>query len=347
MSLYTALRPLLFTLDAERAHRATIRALKLKPAGVAPAMDPRLAIEVAGLRFPNPVGLAAGFDKDAQVPDAMLGLGFGFVEAGTLTPFPQAGNPRPRLFRLAEDGAVINRMGFNNGGQAAAHERLLRRNARPGIVGVNIGANKDAADRIADYARGVQVMAGVARYLTVNISSPNTPGLRALQDRGALDDLLGAVMAARQPGGPPVFLKVAPDLKPADIDDIAEISAVHKLDGLIVSNTTISRPPLASRHAGEAGGLSGAPLKGLAQQRLVDFRAATGGAMPLIAAGGIASAEDAYARIRAGASLVQLYSALVYEGPGLAKRINAGLVKLLDRDGFATIGEAVGSDSRR
>ena len=347
MSLYTALRPLLFTLDAERAHRATIRALKLKPAGVAPATDPRLVIDIAGLRFPNPVGLAAGFDKDAQVPDAMLGLGFGFVEAGTLTPFPQAGNPRPRLFRLAEDGAVINRMGFNNGGQAAAHERLLRRNARQGIVGVNIGANKDAVDRIADYARGVQVMAGVARYLTVNISSPNTPGLRALQDRGALDDLLGAVMAARQPGGPPVFLKVAPDLKPADIDDIAEISAVHKLDGLIVSNTTISRPPLASRHAGEAGGLSGAPLKGLAQQRLVDFRKATGGAMPLIAAGGIASAEDAYARIRAGASLVQLYSALVYEGPGLAKRINAGLVKLLDRDGFATIGEAVGSDSRR
>ena len=343
MSLYTALRPLLFTLDAERAHRATIRALKLKPAGVAPATDPRLAIEVAGLRFPNPVGLAAGFDKDAQVPDAMLGLGFGFAEVGTLTPFPQAGNPRPRLFRLVEDEAVINRMGFNNGGQAAAHERLLRRNARPGIVGVNIGANKDAADRIADYARGVQVMAGVARYLTVNISSPNTPGLRALQDRGALDDLLGAVMAARQPGGPPVFLKVAPDLETADIDDIAEISAAHRLDGLIVSNTTISRPPLGSRHAGEAGGLSGAPLKRLAQQRLIDFRTATGGAMPLIAAGGIASAEDAYARIRAGASLVQLYSALVYEGPGLAKRINAGLAKLLDRDGFANIGEAVGA----
>ena len=343
MSLYTALRPLLFTLDAERAHRATIRALKLKPVGAAPATDPRLGIEVAGLRFPNPVGLAAGFDKDAQVPDAMLGLGFGFAEVGTLTPFPQAGNPRPRLFRLVEDDAVINRMGFNNGGQAAAHERLLRRNARPGIVGVNIGANKDAADRIADYARGVQVMAGVARYLTVNISSPNTPGLRALQDRAALDDLLGAVMAARPADGPPVFLKVAPDLAPADIDDIAEISVAHRLAGLIVSNTTISRPLLGSRHAAEAGGLSGAPLKDLAQQRLIDFRKATGGAMPLIAAGGIASAADAYARIRAGASLVQLYSALVYEGPGLAKRINAGLVKLLDRDGFATIGDAVGA----
>ncbi|KRB80754.1 dihydroorotate dehydrogenase (quinone) [Sphingomonas sp. Root710] len=343
MSLYTALRPLIFTLEAERAHRATIRALRLKPKGALPAADPRLAIDVAGLRFPNPVGLAAGFDKDAQVPDAILALGFGFAEVGTLTPFPQAGNPRPRLFRLVEDRAVINRMGFNNGGQAAAHERLLRRNARPGIVGVNIGANKDAADRIADYARGVQVMAGVARYLTVNISSPNTPGLRALQDKGALTELLAAVMAARPAGGPPVFLKVAPDLEPADIDDIAEISAAHRLDGLIVSNTTISRPALASRHAGESGGLSGAPLRDLAQQRLADFRKATGGTMPLIAAGGIAGAEDAYARIRAGASLVQLYSALVYEGPGLAKRINAGLVKLLDRDGFATVAEVVGT----
>lgn len=343
MSLYATLRPLLFTLDAERAHRATIRALRLKPGAVAPASDPRLRVELAGLSFPNPVGLAAGFDKDAQVPDAMLGLGFGFVEVGTLTPFPQAGNPRPRLFRLVEDRAVINRMGFNNGGQAAAYERLLRRNTRPGIVGINIGANKDAADRIADYANGVRVMAGLARYITVNISSPNTPGLRALQDRGALDDLLAAVMDARPAGGPPVFLKVAPDLEPADIYDIAEISATHRLDGLIVSNTTISRPPLRSPHAGESGGLSGAPLRDLALRRLADFRSATGGNMPLIAVGGITSADDAYARIRAGASLVQLYSALVFEGPGLAKRINAGLVTLLDRDGFATIGDAVGA----
>jgi dihydroorotate dehydrogenase len=342
MSLYAALRPLIFAVEAERAHRATIRALRLKPARSAPHSDPRLASEVAGLRFPNPVGLAAGFDKDAQVPDAMLGLGFGFVEVGTLTPFPQAGNPRPRLFRLVEDRAVINRMGFNNGGQAAALERLLRRNDRPGIVGVNIGANKDAADRIADYANGVKVMAGVARYLTVNISSPNTPGLRALQDRGALTELLAAVMEARGPKGPPTFLKVAPDLEPADIDDIAEIAGEYRLDGLIVANTTITRPPLRSGLAGETGGLSGAPLRDLAQQRLVDFRKATGGVIPLIAAGGIASAEDAYARIRAGASLVQLYSALVYAGPGLARRINAGLAKLLERDGFATIAEAVG-----
>jgi len=345
MSPYAAVRPLLFTLDAERAHRATIRALKLKPSLRSAPVSPRLAIDVAGLRFPNPVGLAAGFDKDAQVPDAMLGLGFGFVEVGTVTPFPQAGNPRPRLFRLVEDRGVINRMGFNNGGQAAALERLLRRNDRPGIVGVNIGANKDAADRIADYVRGVQVMAGVARYLTVNISSPNTPGLRALQDRGALTELLSGVMGAVGAGGrrPPVFLKVAPDLEPADIDDIAEICLQYRLDGLIVSNTTISRPALRSRLAGEAGGLSGAPLRELAQQRLVDFRKATGGALPLIGVGGIASAEDAYARIRAGASLVQLYSALVYEGPGLARRICDGLVRLLDRDGFATIAEAVGT----
>jgi dihydroorotate dehydrogenase len=342
MSLYAALRPLLFTLEAERAHRATIRALRLKPNGALPVDDPRLASTVAGLHFPNPVGLAAGFDKDAQVPDAILSLGFGFAEVGTLTPFPQAGNPRPRLFRLVEDRAVINRMGFNNGGQAAAFERLLRRNDRPGIVGVNIGANKDAADRIADYANGVRVMAGVARYLTVNISSPNTPGLRALQDRGALTELLAAVMAARPAGGPPVFLKVAPDLEPADIDDIAEIASEFRLDGLIVSNTTISRPPLRSRHAQETGGLSGAPLRDLAARRLADFRRATGGTMPLIAAGGIASAEDAYARIRAGASLVQLYSALVYEGPGLARRINRGLAQLLARDGFASVAEAVG-----
>lgn len=342
MSLYAALRPLLFTLEAERAHRATIRALRLKPRGALPVDDPRLASTVAGLRFPNPVGLAAGFDKDAQVPDAILSLGFGFAEVGTLTPFPQAGNPRPRLFRLVEDRAVINRMGFNNGGQAAAFERLLRRNGRPGIVGVNIGANKDAADRIADYANGVRVMAGVARYLTVNISSPNTPGLRALQDRGALTELLAAVMEARPAGGPPVFLKVAPDLEPADIGDIGDIAGEYRLDGLIVSNTTISRPPLRSRHGQESGGLSGAPLRDLAARRLADFRRATGGTMPLIAAGGIASAEDAYARIRAGASLVQLYSALVYEGPGLARRINRGLAQLLERDGFASVAEAVG-----
>jgi len=342
MSLYPLLRPLIFRLEAERAHRATIRALRLRPSRARPVPDPRLAIRVAGIDFPNPVGLAAGFDKDAQVPDAMLALGFGFVEVGTLTPYPQDGNPRPRLFRLAEDRAVINRMGFNNGGQAAAFERLLKRRERPGIVGVNIGANKDSADRVADYAKGARVMAPVADYLTVNISSPNTPGLRALQSRAALDELLAGVIEARGPRRTPVFLKIAPDLEPADIDDIAAVAIGRGIDALIVANTTISRPPLRSRLAGEAGGLSGAPLKDLALARLRDFRVATGGALPLVAAGGIASAEDAFARIRAGASLVQLYSAMVYDGPGLARRIVKGLGRLVEREGFATLAEAVG-----
>jgi len=341
MPLYPLLRPLIFALDAERAHRLTIAALKLRPAGTPPEPDPALATTVAGLAFPNPIGLAAGFDKDAEVAAAMLGLGFGFVEVGTLTPRPQAGNVKPRLFRLAEDRAAINRMGFNNGGQAAARARLARRGA--GIVGVNVGANKDSADRIADYVAGVRAMAAVADYLTVNISSPNTPGLRALQDRAALDALLGAVLEARGTAGPPVFLKVAPDLAPADVADIAEVSLARGIDGLIVSNTTVSRPPLSSRHAGEAGGLSGAPLKALALERLRDFRRATRGALPLIAAGGIASGADAYDRIRAGASLVQLYTALVYEGPGLARRVCRELKALLLRDGFARVDEAVGS----
>ncbi len=342
MSLYALARPMIFSLDAERAHRATIAALRLRPRRAAPALPAALAIRVAGLDFPTPIGLAAGFDKDAQVPDAMLAYGFGFVEVGTLTPHAQPGNPRPRLFRLAEDRAVVNRMGFNNGGQAAALERLLRRRGRPGIVGVNIGANKDARDRIADYATGVTVMRGVASYLTVNISSPNTPGLRALQSRAALDELLVAVIEARGRGGPPLFLKVAPDLEAADIDDIAEISLRRGIDGLIVSNTTVSRPALQSPLGAEAGGLSGAPLHDLALRRLIEFRAATAGHLPLIAAGGIATADQAYARILAGASLVQIYSALVYEGPGLARRIADGLAALLARDGFATAGDAVG-----
>jgi dihydroorotate dehydrogenase len=299
-----------------------------------------LATTVAGLRFPNPVGLAAGFDKDAEAFAQMLGFGFGFVEVGTLTPRPQAGNPRPRLFRLAEDWAVINRLGFNNRGQAEARARLARRGS--GLVGVNVGANKHSPDRIADYAEGVRTMAPVADYLTVNVSSPNTPGLRALQDPAALEALLDAVREARGESGPPVFLKVAPDLEPADIDAIARVTA-GRVDALIVGNTTISRPPLRSRFAGEAGGLSGAPLKALALERLRDFRRATGGALPLIAAGGIASGADAYERIRAGASLVQVYTALVYEGPGLARRMAAELKALLARDRFARLDEAVGS----
>ena len=343
MALYPLLRPLIFALDAERAHLLSLKALAAAPAFAPVQKDPALATQVAGLDFPNPVGLAAGYDKDALAPAQLLGLGFGFVEVGTLTPLPQAGNARPRLFRLAEDQAVINRMGFNNGGLRAAADRLGSRTRR-GIVGVNIGANKDSTDRIADYVAGVRTMMGIADYLTINISSPNTPGLRALQDRGALQELLGRVMDARGLGIPPIFLKVAPDLEPADIDDIAAVAIEQGIDGLIVSNTTISRPPLQSRFSSETGGLSGAPLRTLALERLRDFRKATGRALPLIGVGGITSAEDAYARIRAGASLVQLYSALVYEGPGLAKRIATGLKALLARDGFATVAQAVGAE---
>jgi dihydroorotate dehydrogenase len=343
MALYPHLRPLVFALDAERAHRLTIAALKALPAGRTAAADPVLASTVAGLHFPIPMGLAAGFDKDAEVYGQMLGLGFGFVEVGTLTPRPQAGNPKPRLFRLVEDQAVINRLGFNNGGLEAAKARLAGK--RSGIVGVNVGANKDSANRIVDYANAVREMAPLADYITVNISSPNTPGLRALQDRGALEELVAAVTDARGAAAAPIFLKVAPDLEGADVDDIAAV-AMGRLDALIVSNTTISRPALRSRHASESGGLSGAPLKALALERLRDFRSATGGQMPLIAAGGIGSGADAWERILAGASLVQLYSALVYEGPGLARRIAAELNALVQREGMSNIAEAVGLADR-
>ena len=343
MTLFPLLRPLVFALDAERAHRLTIAGLKAAPIGTPPPSPPALGVRVAGLDFPNPVGLAPGFDKDAEVFSEMLGLGFGHVEIGTVTPLAQPGNPKPRLFRLTEDEAVINRMGFNNSGQLEARDRLAKRDPKRGIVGANIGANKDSGDRIADYARGARLMAPVADYLTVNISSPNTPGLRALQDAAALTGLLGQVMAARGENGPPVLLKLAPDLEPADIDAIARVAIEAGVAALIIGNTTIARPPLKSRHAGEAGGLSGAPLAPLARRRLADFREATGGAIPLIAAGGIDSAEEAWARIRAGASLVQLYSALVYRGPGLARAIVKRLDALRERDGFETIREAVGS----
>ena len=350
MALYPLIRPLVFTLDAEKAHRLTISSLKLLPGGL-PGPDPLLSSRVAGLDFPNPVGLAAGFDKDAEVFAQILRLGFGFAEVGTLTPRPQAGNPKPRLFRLAEDRAVINRMGFNNGGLEAARARLQgRRRGGPstglgtGIVGVNIGANKDSSDRIGDYAVGVRMMAPVADYLTVNISSPNTPGLRGLQDKGALDELLAAVAEARAGAKPPLFLKLAPDLTRAEVDDIAQVAIARGMDALIISNTTISRPPLRSRHREEAGGLSGAPLKDLALAKLREFRAATGGAIPLIAAGGIESGADAFARIRAGASLVQLYSALVYAGPGLARAICSDVRRLLEREGFGSLTEAIGSE---
>jgi dihydroorotate dehydrogenase len=343
--LYQFARPLLFKADAESAHNLSLAALKMLPIPSLGTHSPVLAQRFAGLRFANPVGLAPGYDKNAEAPVETLRLGFGFTEVGTLTPLPQKGNPKPRLFRLLEDEAVINRMGFNNDGQQAAISRLrnIPDKARIGPIGINIGANKDSADRVADYVIGVRNMEALADYLTVNISSPNTPGLRALQDKAALDDLLAQVMAART-RDTPVFLKVAPDLQPADIDDIVGVAISRGIAALIVSNTTISRPTLTSRHAGEAGGLSGAPLRDMAQQRIVDFRKASGGQMPLIGVGGITSAQDAYARIRAGASLVQIYSALVYHGPGLARRINTQLAGFLQTDGFANIGEAIGVD---
>ncbi|MBD2843165.1 quinone-dependent dihydroorotate dehydrogenase [Erythrobacter rubeus] len=346
--LFRLIKPAIFALDSEAAHRLAIAGLKTLPPSAPKSDRGPLSTEVAGLRFPNPVGVAAGFDKDAEVPDALLRLGFGFTEVGSITPRPQEGNAKPRLFRLAEDRAVINRMGFNNAGGQAALTRLKARADRGGIVGVNIGANKDSDDRIADYAGMARLMTPFASYLAVNVSSPNTPGLRVLQDEGALNALIDAVIDARRGAAaenrPPIFLKVAPDLETSDIEAIARIAIDKQLGALIVSNTTISRPELKSRHAGEAGGLSGAPLRQLALQRVRDFRAATGGEMPLVGVGGIGSANHAWERIRAGASLIQLYSAMVYEGPGLGARIVKGLEKLMKRDGFATIAEAVGTE---
>lgn len=343
--LFPALRPMLFTLDPERAHRLSLAGLRRMPTGTLPRHDPALAVTLGGLTFPSPVGVAPGYDKDAEVPDALLGLGFGFVEVGTITPLPQAGNPKPRLFRLVEDRAVINRMGFNNGGAEAAHARLRKRAGSPGVVGVNIGANKDSDDRVADYALLTELMAPLASYLTVNISSPNTPGLRNLQAGDALKALLDGVFEARGPDGPPVFLKLAPDLEPKEIDAIAKVALESELTALIISNTTLARPPLQSEHADETGGLSGAPLAPIALQRLKDFRKATGGQIPLVAAGGVDSADDAWNRIVAGASLVQLYSAMVYEGPTLGRRIARGLLRRLRREGFATIEDAIGSQA--
>lgn len=348
-TLFSLARPVVHATDAEAAHSLTITALERLPRARCAVTSPLLATTVAGIEFPNPIGLAPGFDKDARVPNIMPHFGFGFVEIGTLTPLPQTGNPRPRLFRLTEDHAVINRLGFNNGGQDAAIKRIARAR-RAGIavpLGINIGASKDSADRVLDYVNGLAATASLADYVTVNISSPNTPGLRALQDKGALEELLDGVLGLRSEPDydVPVFLKVAPDLTAADIDDITELALRRGLDALIVSNTTITRPALMSKHAGETGGLSGAPLRDLAQQRLKDFRKASGGTIPLIGVGGISSAEDAWARIRAGASLVQLYSALVFEGPGLAGRIARGVEVLAQRDGFARIGDAVGVDS--
>ncbi|PWB90781.1 dihydroorotate dehydrogenase (quinone) [Methylocystis sp. MitZ-2018] len=329
--------PLLRLLDAETAHHATIAALKLLPRRAPPTNDPRLAVHAFGLDFPNPIGLAAGFDKNAEVADAMLGFGFGFVEVGTLTPRAQPGNPRPRAFRLIEDRAVINRYGFNNEGHAPALARLSKR-AQRGIVGVNIGANKDAGDRVADYVAGVSAFADVASYFTINVSSPNTPGLRDLQEPEALSDLLARVIEAcdAAPIRRPVLLKIAPDLSLAQLDGVVRVARDRRIDGMIVSNTTISRPAtLRSPLATESGGLSGAPLFDLSTRMLAQTFLRVEGQFPLIGVGGVDSADAALAKIEVGATLVQLYSALVYEGSGLVTRIKRGLAETLARDGEA------------
>lgn len=332
-------------LDPEDAHGLAIKALK---AGLGPRGghdDPILATTLAGLALPNPVGLAPGFDKNAEVFGPMLRAGFGFVECGTVTPLPQAGNSRPRLFRLTEDRAVINRMGFNNEGLEAFAGRLARRG--PGVVGANIGANKDSEDRVADYVTGLTRLWGLASYFTINISSPNTPGLRALQTKAALEELLGRLAEARDAlpatGRVPMFLKVAPDLTDGEAEAIVATVLANGLEGIIVSNTTIARPPLASSLRDEAGGLSGAPLTGPSTEMLRRFVALAAGRLALIGVGGVGSGAEAYAKIRAGAQAVQLYSALVFEGPGLVTRIKRELAERLRADGFRTVAEAVGA----
>lgn len=341
-------RPLLNRLDPELAHSLTIQSLELlRYPSLPPEDDPRLQIQTLGMKFPNPVGLAAGFDKNAAVTRQMLAFGFGFVEAGTVTPLPQNGNPRPRIFRLSEDRGIINRLGFNNEGIERAKEKLQTVQNNFGIRGINIGANKDATDRIADYVTGLRELAPLAHYVTVNISSPNTPGLRGLQNRSELDSLLTAVLAERRKLTriPPLLVKIAPDLDEQACEDIAGLALTHGIDGLIVSNTTIERPTsLRGAYRQETGGLSGAPLFALSTQVLRTMHRLTKGQLVLVGVGGISSGEDAYAKIRAGASLVQLYTAMAYEGPGIVRRIKRELLRCLDRDGINTVAEAVGTD---
>jgi len=350
MGLYDFILPMIRKLDPERAHRLTVRALSM---GLGPvyrgADEPALRTRVFGLDFPNPLGLAAGFDKNAEAWRAALRMGFGFVEVGTVTPRPQAGNPRPRLFRLAEDEAVINRMGFNNDGMEAAVRNLA--GTRRGIVGVNIGKNKDTVDPVADYAACARRLGPLADYLVVNVSSPNTPGLRALQGPEALPQIVDAVAQALAQacfsGAPPLLVKIAPDLTEKDREDIASVVGGGGIAGLIVSNTTIARPVgLRSRHRSESGGLSGKPLFEPSTRVLADMYRLTGGTVPLIGVGGISGAHDAYSKIRAGASLFQIYTAFVYQGPLMIQRIMGELVALLRADGFDEVEAAVGADHR-
>jgi dihydroorotate dehydrogenase len=347
MGLYPRIvRPLLFSMDAERAHSVSVRALST---GLAPrariANDPRLAVTISELTFPNPVGMAAGYDKNAEVPDALLRLGFGFVEVGTITPVPQPGNAKPRIFRLVEDRAVVNRFGFNSAGHAVAFDRLVRRQTRPGVVGINIGANKDSSNRVQDYVLGVRKFYPLASYFCVNISSPNTQGLRDLQARQSLAELLIAIKLERANGKArhkrdvPVFLKIAPDLTENDLDDIADEVLANGIDGIIVSNTTLFRTGLASPQRNESGGMSGAPLFERSTIVLAKMRQRVGNRLALIGVGGVDSTEAALAKIEAGADLVQLYTGLIYEGPGLPTKIIKGLSAAVTKSGAVSISD--------
>jgi dihydroorotate dehydrogenase len=344
--------PLLRWFDPEDAHRLAVQGLKLLPPTRPRVDDHKLTVRAFGLNFPNPIGMAAGFDKNAEVSDALLRLGFGFVEIGTVTPKPQAGNPRPRIFRLERDEAVINRLGFNNDGAEAVLRRLAGRAHLGGIVGVNVGANKDSADRTADYVKLIETFAPVASYFTVNVSSPNTPGLRNLQQAEALDDLLARVIDARErvrqnAGDSPVLLKIAPDLSLAELDDVVHIARSRRVDGMIVTNTTLARPPTLREQlrAKEPGGLSGRPLFRLSTRMVAETYVRAEGAFPLIGVGGIDSGGAALTKIRAGASLIQLYSALIYKGLGLVDDIKNDLSSTLLRTGRDSLAEIVGADA--
>ena len=352
MAFNALVQPLLRLLDPERAHALTLWGLAQ---GLAPRTegpdDPGLAVRLWGRDLPNPIGLAAGFDKNAMVPGPLLAMGFGFVEVGTVTPKAQPGNPRPRIYRLSEDRAVINRLGFNNEGAEAARARLdlWRQGGGTGIVGINIGVNKDSRDAVREYSVGARTLGPFADYLVINVSSPNTPGLRALQGRAELEGLIAGLRETVDTldPPPPLVLKVAPDLTEEDLADIAEVAVAHRLDGLIATNTTIARPPdLAGRHRDQTGGLSGRPLFARSTEVLGRLYRLTEGRVALIGVGGVESGAHAYAKIRAGASLVQLYTALIYQGPALVTRIKRDLAALLSRDGFQSAMEAVGADHK-
>jgi dihydroorotate dehydrogenase len=343
-------QPLLMAMDAEKAHGVSIKALKAGFAPIGTADSPALATTVMGLAFKNPIGMAAGFDKNAEVIAPLLGAGFGFTEAGTITPLAQAGNPKPRVFRLISQRAVINRLGFNNEGLDAAKARLQALPKQSGIVGLNVGANKDTADKAEDYVKGITALYGLGDYFTINISSPNTPGLRNLQTRAALDDLLARAIEARNEEAQrhgrtmPIALKIAPDVSMEELDDITKVCLARGIDGLIVSNTTLDREQIKGEAvAAEAGGLSGAPLFEKSTMMLAQAAQRLEGKLPLIGVGGITKGAEAYEKIRAGASLVQLYTGLIYGGFGLVESLKSEMAAGLKRDGYASISEAVGS----